>query len=77
MVPGLWKTTDYSAYLEEAEFIWSLVRADDQGLHVPHVDVTAGDGERCAHYMSTLPARVREHDLQRSEPFWSSLSSYI
>ena len=33
-------------YLEEAKLVRGLVGPDDKGLHVPDVDVAAGDGKR-------------------------------
>jgi hypothetical protein len=32
-------------YLEETELVRGLVRSDNQGLDVPHIDIAAGDGE--------------------------------
>lgn len=32
-------------YLKKAELVRRLVRPDDQGLDIPHIDVAAGNGE--------------------------------
>lgn len=67
---------DAGTHLEEAEFIWCLMRADDDCLHIADVDIATGDGQSWKTISEERP-RVESAGwrIQRSEFFWMSLNS--